>query len=237
MDDNETIQEQQQQAPSQRRRSRRNWKIDSEQYRNFAAICKNRGWQNLNHLPTFASDEAVASGLFDLMRAGLGDDSPFSRAQMTSKFAHWKKTLNNEEAIVQPLDESQVTAADDILRQAQKTDFFLIIATDTIGDTNTTFETVVNSVHGRSALAEFRKRCICSMNNALAEYGTSIGKGSRMYEAETTKIDQWFANEGFFDATKCCIGIDSSSLSDFDADQVKFLGSLLMSLSNCFILP
>jgi hypothetical protein len=97
------------------------WTVTSSQYLQFVEICVKMKWDNRQHLPRRGSQDARELDTFS--NKGMGDDKPFSRAQLNRKFDHWKESLQSEQAI-RRVDETKIETTIQLFARIQKLDLW-----------------------------------------------------------------------------------------------------------------
>jgi hypothetical protein len=98
------------------------WTVTSSQYLQFVEICVKMKWDNRQHLPRRGSQDARELDTFS--NKGMGDDRPFSRAQLNRKFDHWKESLQSEQ-VIRRLDDNKIETTLQLFARVQKTDLWL----------------------------------------------------------------------------------------------------------------
>jgi hypothetical protein len=73
------------------------WSVSSSQYHQFVEICVKMQWLNRPHLLRRGSQDARELDTF--LNQGMGDNKPFTRAQLNRNFNHWKDSLQSEREI------------------------------------------------------------------------------------------------------------------------------------------
>jgi hypothetical protein len=145
------------------------WLVTSPEYTKFVIIREQAGWIQRKNLPKAGAKEAKDSGLDAFIAGGLnGSNKSFSRAQVNAKFVHWKQSFVSKQTI-QQVDEQEISSTECLCNSIYKLDIYTIAAVENITK-QSTFQSIILSNAGKSALSLLCKRTIEAMNKALERH-------------------------------------------------------------------